>query len=97
MAHLLLWSPWESLGRPPGVALPFGFATDAVAENDDQRLEVFIVGASSIAPRDTGRTISPTLSLRLQIRKQRYTLMSRRVRVLLLPRLSVASSVSFTT
>jgi hypothetical protein len=41
------WSSWESLGRPPGVALPFGFATDAVAENDDQRLEVFVVAGDA--------------------------------------------------
>jgi hypothetical protein len=41
------WSSWESLGGPPRVALPFGFATDAVAENDDQRLEVFVVAGDA--------------------------------------------------
>ena len=41
------WGPWESMGRPPGVALPFGFATDAVAENDDRRLEVFVVAGDA--------------------------------------------------
>ena len=41
------WSSWESLGRPPGVALPFGFAGDAVAQNVDRRLEVFVVAGDS--------------------------------------------------
>ncbi len=41
------WSTWESLGGPPGVMIPFGFATDALAENDDHRLEVFVVAGDA--------------------------------------------------
>ena len=37
------WSSWESLGHPPGVTLPFVLATDVVAENNDRRIEVFVV------------------------------------------------------
>lgn len=41
------WSSWESLGGPPGAMVPFGFVTDAVAENDDRRLEVFVVAGDA--------------------------------------------------
>lgn len=43
------WSSWESLGRPPGTTLPFVLVTDAVAENDDRRLEIFVVAGDGAA------------------------------------------------